>query len=152
MKLEKMRQETFKDYVALAISEYAKDKIKAGTWSESEALGLAEKSFTDLLPDGPETKDNYLFSLFISESTEEIGIIWIKVTDQKGFIYDFMIDEKYRGQGYGKRALSTIDEWAREHGLQEIGLHVFAHNESAYHLYKKMGYLETDITMVRKIK
>ena len=152
MKLEKMSQAIFKEYLNVAISEYAEDKIKAGTWAESEAISLAEKSFADLLPDGPDTTDNYLFSIFIPESTEDIGVIWINVTEQKGFIYDFLINAEYRGKGYGKQTLLLIEEWGQKHGLEEIGLHVFAHNQSAYQLYKKMGYLETDITMVRKLK
>ncbi|MFK4568251.1 GNAT family N-acetyltransferase [Enterococcus sp. UD-01] len=152
MKLAKMKQEEFNEYLKTAVSEYAQDKIKAGTWEEAEALQLAQNSFDELLPEGPQTKDNYVFSIYTSEIGEPIGLIWVKVTAQKGFIYDFMIAEKYRGQGFGKQALLEIEKWAAEQGLAELGLHVFAHNQTAYGLYKKMGYLETDITMVRKIK
>jgi ribosomal protein S18 acetylase RimI-like enzyme len=152
MEFAKIRQEEFNEYLKTAVSEYAQDKVKAGAWAKSEALQLAQHSFNELLPEGPQTKDNYVFSIYTSEVVEPIGLIWVKVMGQKGFIYDFMIKEKYRGQGFGKQALLEIEKWASEQGLAELGLHVFAHNQTAYGLYKKMGYLETDITMVRKIK
>lgn len=96
--------------------------------------------------------DNYLFSIYIPAIVEAVGMIWVKVTNQQAFIYDFQIKEKFRGNGYGKQTLRALEIWADEHQVTEIGLHVFAHNKSAHQLYKQMGYIETDITMVRKIK
>ena len=86
-----------------------------------------------------------------SSAPEPVGMIWVKGAREKLFIYDFIIDDTFRGKGYGKKTLLLLEEWASEHDFTEIGLHVFGHNQSAYQLYKKMGYVETDITMVRKI-
>ncbi len=150
MKLAKMTKKNFDKYLDIAIPEYANDKVAAGTWKKSEAINLAKDSYAKLLPNGVDTPDNFLFSITIN--SELIGMIWVKNIDKKLFIYDFMINEEHRGQGHGKNSLSLLEIWASEHGIKEIGLHVFAHNKSAYALYKKMGYVETDITMVRKIK
>lgn len=147
-----MTTSDFDNYLNIAVLDYADDKIKAGTWKETEAIKQAKKSFTDILPEGINTADNYLFSIYIPTVIEPIGMVWMKITNRKAFIYDFKIHEEFRGKGYGKQTLKLFEKWACEHHLTEIGLHVFAHNTSAYQLYKKMGYDETDITMVRKIK
>lgn len=152
MNLVKMSEKDFDNYLNIAIPEYADDKIKAGTWKKSDAIHLATESYANLLPKGLHTPNNFLFSIMTSSSIEPIGMIWVKSTNKKLFIYDFMINEEYRGKGYGKKSLISLDNWASEHQFEEIGLHVFAHNQSAHQLYKKMGYVETDITMVRKIE
>ena len=59
MKLEKMTDDNFKVYLNQAIPDYADDKIKAGTWNESEAMVLAEESYNNLLPKGADTPDNF---------------------------------------------------------------------------------------------
>ncbi len=41
---------------------------------------------------------------------QKIGFIWVHVKDGKAFIYDFLIDEEFRGKGYGKQALAAMDE------------------------------------------
>ncbi len=151
MYLSKMSITDYQDYLTYATHAYAQDKIQAGTWSPAEAQTLAAESFQRLLPDGPNTPDHYVFSLMQEGIDQPIGILWIHAQDQKAFIYDFEINSAYRGQGYGKAALKVAEQWAHTQGIREIGLHVFAHNQSAYHLYKKMGYLETDISMVRQI-
>ena len=110
----------------------------------------AKEIFASLLPQGTATENNHLFSLFAADFSEPIGVIWINTAAQKAFIYDFIIEEDQRGKGYGTKALQALEKWAIQQGITEIGLHVFAHNQSAYQLYKKMGYLETDITMVRR--
>ncbi|OTN75495.1 hypothetical protein A5886_000565 [Enterococcus sp. 8G7_MSG3316] len=151
LKLSPMKPEQYQHYLSHAIKEYAKDKVTAGTWSQDEAIALSTESFTRLLPQGPDTKDNYLFSILPDEHAEPIGTLWLNVAQEKAFIYDFEIDESYRGQGYGKQSLQAAEQWALQNHLTEIGLHVFAHNQSAHHLYKKMGYVETDISMVRHL-
>ena len=40
---------------------------------------------------------------------------------------------------------------ARELGVDDIALHVFAHNEAAQALYRALGYLTTGINMRKRI-
>ena len=150
MNLIPMKDSDYAAYLTNAVFEYANDKVQAGTWAKDEALALAKESFASLLPQGTATENNHLFSLFAADFSEPIGVIWVNTAAQKAFIYDFIIEEDQRGKGYGTKALQTLEKWAIQQGITEIGLHVFAHNQSAYQLYKKMGYLETDITMVRR--
>ena len=96
----------------------------------------SQREFASLLPQGPATENNHLFSLLPAYFSEPIGVIWVNTAAQKAFIYDFIIEEDQRGKGYGTKALQALEKWAVQQGITEIGLR-FAHNQSAYQLYKK---------------
>jgi ribosomal protein S18 acetylase RimI-like enzyme len=84
-----------------------------------------------------------------------IGMLWFAVNRRgpnlTAFIYDFNIDEAHRGQGYGRQALTALDEQAAALGIETISLHAFAHNQTAIALYQKVGYTITDVHMSKQI-
>lgn len=84
-----------------------------------------------------------------------MGYIWFNVSEGRGgreaFIYDFYVFEPFQSKGYGKQAMIALDEEAREMNVTKIGLHVFGQNNRAFELYKKMGYIVTDITMSKDL-
>lgn len=54
-----------------------------------------------------------------------------------------IIGEKdYWGRGVGTRAMTFLEETSRALGLSRIELGVFAFNEPALHLYRRLGYVE----------
>ena len=104
---------------------YAEEKVQAGNWEKEEAPALAEKEFRALLPDGINTKDNFLYSIIDGESGQKVGIIWIAVNvpgTLKGdlFVYDFEIFEKFRRKGYATGALKLLGVQARSWGRIEF--------------------------------
>ncbi|SET80116.1 Acetyltransferase (GNAT) family protein [Salinibacillus kushneri] len=81
-----------------------------------------------------------------------MGMIWLaQRSNEKGFICDVNIWEGNQGRGYGKQAMKELELVAKKLGLKSIGLHVFGHNQIARGLYEKLGYIETDILMEKKI-
>lgn len=56
------------------------------------------------------------------------------------YISNLAVAEHYRGQGVGKRLLMACERLARQWGQRDLYLHVLATNESARHLYTKVGY------------
>ena len=139
-----------------AIPSYAAENVRAGYWSETDALEKSRKEFDNLLPEGVKSKGQYLFQVEDAETKERVGIIWLNArTDiprPSGFIYDIEMDEKFRGKGYGKQTMLAIEEKARELGLKSIGLHVFAHNAVAKGLYEKIGYQVRSLNMVKELE
>jgi ribosomal protein S18 acetylase RimI-like enzyme len=82
-------------------------------------------------------------------------MIWMKAelsrAVKSGFIFDVMVNEKFRGKGYGKQLMLLIEEKAREWDLKSIGLHVFAYNKVAKNLYENLGYEISSLNMIKKL-
>ncbi|MNT97471.1 putative N-acetyltransferase YycN [compost metagenome] len=68
-------------------------------------------------------------------------------SDRRAWIADIVVEEEYRGKGYGRRVMLLLEQEVKAMGLNKIGLHVFGFNESAIKLYQSMGYLATDLMM-----
>lgn len=151
MKLINLSEKDFSEYLENAIVNFAEDKIKAGNFSPEKALEKSRKGYDELLSDGVNTKDHHLFLIFDEVKNEKIGIIWIKLNSENDirdvWLFDFLIFEKYRRQGFGKRSIELLEEKTRELGFDKISLHVFGHNTAAISLYRKMGFQTTNINM-----
>lgn len=153
--LELMTEEEFAGYRARSVVEFAEDKVKAGSWKEEEALQLSEETYRKYLPDGIHSKEQYVYVARQEGQQDRIGYVWLNVADtpagMRAFLYDIMIEEEYRGKGFGQAAMRALDETARSLGAATIGLHVFGHNRTALHVYQKAGYAITDYTMSKPL-
>ena len=56
------------------------------------------------------------------------------------WLWQFMIDHRYQGKGYGNLVLPTILNYFRMHGIPEITLSTKPENAAALHLYYKFGF------------
>lgn len=155
VRLVPMAESEFQAYYKSSVENYAAENVKAGNWHPAEALQKSEEQFLQLLPDGLASKNQHLFSIEHDQTGAKVGMIWFAVRNESlrrvAFIYDFMIYEQYRRNGYGRQSLILVEEKARELGLSTISLHVFGHNQAAIALYQMTGYEATDIHMVKKL-
>ncbi len=153
--LRRMTGSEFEKYLSTAIPGFAQEKMRAEKMSAAEAEQVSIESYKNLLPKGVESPDQFLFTIVEAQSNQGIGMIWfakkISAARKQAFVYDFEIEESFRGRGYGKEALLLIETEARALGLDSMGLHVFGHNKDAYALYKKSGYQETNIVMAKNL-
>lgn len=151
IKLEPIQQEDFERFLEREIRAYAADHVRNGNWTDEGSLERSKKEFEHYLPDGIHSKDQYLYSIF-DETGTKLGVLWVQVKDQKAFIFDFVIEDAFRGKGYGKQALAALDEKLRSMDVESIRLHVFGDNIVAQELYKKAGFQITDIHMKKELK
>mgnify|MGYP006293047369 FL=1 len=152
VKFKNMTDEEFENYYNYAVSNYAEEKIEAGNWSEENAEERARNIFKKLLPDGLKTKNNYLYSIYTKNN--HIGYIWFKINDENrkaAFLNDIIIFQEYRGKGYGEKTMKLFERKAKEFDCERIQLHVFAHNDPAVSLYKKLKFKVTNIRMEKDI-
>ena len=112
----------YKTWLNLAIRAYADDKVNSGNWEVSEALDRSAAEFHRLLPDGPATPANFIYSLAapgnivrdlrpaddakpgLDTEPVSVGVLWFALPPWKppiAFIYDFVIYQPYRRHGYG---------------------------------------------------
>ncbi|MDK8190126.1 GNAT family N-acetyltransferase [Paenibacillus sp. UMB7766-LJ446] len=150
-----MNQEEYANFLIRSIKDFAEEKVEAGTWAAEEAQGLAEASYDKYLPEGLNTPGAYLYNL-VHEVDGNVGYIWFNVTDNRrgkdAFLLDIVVEEAYRGKGYGTETMEALEIETLSLGVDRIGLHVFGHNVRASSLYRKMGYEVTDLTMYKEIK
>lgn len=155
--LEPMSETQYKSYLNTAVQDYAQEHIKAGDCRPEDALALAQKDYQELLPDGLQSKNQFLFSVHdgAPDKTESIGMIWFAVKDgragRSAFIYDFSIREHLRGKGYGRKVMERLEELVLEMGIDRVNLNVFGHNHGARKLYENMGYQITGIGMTKTL-
>lgn len=151
IRLAEMTEEEFSRYLALAIDDYARAHVTAGRWTEEEAHAESEKEFHTLLPDGLHSANQHIHTLVDEATSERVGMIWFGLREEGGevgaWIWDFHVWDEFQGRGYGRQALSALDDAVRKLGLKRIGLHVFADNQVARHLYDTCGYIPTNIVM-----
>ncbi|RBP07914.1 N-acetyltransferase [Rossellomorea aquimaris] len=153
IRLQPMQDCEYTLWIQESIKEYAEEKTKAGNFQKETSLEQAENEFNQLLPDGLESKDHYLFTLLDDKNQEDVGTLWINVQEdgKEAFIYDIKIHESKRGKGYGKEALKSLDSFAREKDISKISLHVFGHNKVALSLYQNTGFEVTNVLMSKTL-
>ena len=155
MQLVAMTDTELETYLQYLIPDYAADHVRAGNWSADEAEDRAAAQVHQLLVDGVNTPDHYLYMMRVDEVDEPVGLMWFAVTREginpRGYIYDIIVYEAYRRRGFGAQAMRAIEQKARDLNLDTIGLHVFAHNPAARTLYENLDYNVTDFWMVKTL-
>lgn len=96
-----------------------------------------------------------LMNIFILEiGQNRIGWFSIKKTkNSKEGDFGMMIDEAYRGKGYGRQAMKLLENQAKKLDINKLKLQVFKDNLPAIKVYEKSGYKKTHelIVMEKKI-
>lgn len=153
--LLRMTDEAFARFNEAAIADYADENVASGRWPTEGALERSRQEHERLLPQGLATPNQHLFTIRDDALDAEVGVLWLSVTEhpgsRSGFIYDVAIDPPHRRRGHARAAFVALEAVARELGLDDIGLHVFAHNEAAQALYRALGYQTTGINMRKRI-
>jgi ribosomal protein S18 acetylase RimI-like enzyme len=152
VRLEPMTEERYRAYRREATDFYARSIAASGV-PEEQAAHEAERSTGKLLPEGLRTPGHHLLVAF--DGDDEVGHVWLQVTDERSgrhaHIFDFGVREALRRRGYGRSIMRATERWCRADGVTDIGLHVFAHNPGARHLYEQMGFTETGRNMNKRL-
>jgi ribosomal protein S18 acetylase RimI-like enzyme len=141
----------FEPYVERVIREYAADHVRVGRWTAEEGLTKARDEVRTLLSAGLETPNHFLFNIVAGPSDNKVGIVWLAIEPRGGFIYDLLVFESHRRQGYAQEALLLAEGIAREKGARRLSLHVFGDNTGARKLYTALGYSETNVAMSKML-
>jgi ribosomal protein S18 acetylase RimI-like enzyme len=155
IQLVPMTEQEFKVFLDHSIREYANDKVRAGTWSQTEALARSRREYRTLLRDGLRSKYHHFYTIRESEGEEAVGVLWFRANldsaTASGFIFDIEIHEAHRRKGYGRQAMQELEQIARSMGLRQLELHVFAFNAGARTLYESLGYTVAGLNMSKRL-
>ena len=72
-----MEQKDFEIFLERGIREYADDHVRNGNWTAEESLERSRREFEQLLPDGINAKDQFLFSIIDVTNGHKIGSLWV---------------------------------------------------------------------------
>ena len=150
--LEPMSQSAYVAFCEYAIQDYAAEHVKSGRWSEEESLAKSTAEFEHILPHGLQTPGQHFWTVR-SESGDDVGVLWV-ATDRKprnAYIYDIEMKAERRGEGFGTATMLALEAWCRANAIDSISLHVFGHNTGAWNLYKRLGYVETNVNMEKRL-
>ena len=145
----------FDAWQAYQAREYSREKVASGAWSAESALARAETENAALLPNGFAITGHHIRRIEDKATQELIGWIWVSLAAEGppglAGLYDIEIIPEHRGQGQSREVMQLAEMEAKLLGCTRLGLHVFATNKVAHHLYETCGYQVTDLSMVKVI-
>jgi ribosomal protein S18 acetylase RimI-like enzyme len=137
--LRPMPADVWDAWRAASIRAYASDMVRVGAWPAEDAEARATSLFARLVPDGQATA-GHEFRSIVNEAGRGAAFLW-----------DIVVDPEHRGRGYGRAALEALEALVPTLGYDAIKLHVFGDNDVARHLYRAVGYSETDVSMIKRL-
>lgn len=149
---EPMPPEDFADYWKYSVESWARDMKRAKLIDENMTFEEAEAHVRQFIPEGMKTPGH--FFMYLCDGDERVGRIWLEVRKRgvvEAYLWDIVIEEEFRGKGYGGKAMILLEEYARERGAVKISLNVFASNDIARRLYRNSGYREAAISMIKEL-
>ena len=80
---------------------------------------------------------------FINVDDKNIGSIWLEAVNENTVrLGIFIIEEKYRNNGFGTNSIKQILSYAKYKGYKSVILNVRTSNIRAYRLYQKLEFVE----------
>ena len=71
---------------------------------------------------------------------------------KRGRISELIVSKNYRSKGYGKKLLSSMENYLKSVGCIDILIGVFAYNESAIKFYDNNGYHTRMIEVTKNVQ
>ncbi|MGC8563178.1 MAG: GNAT family N-acetyltransferase [Thermoplasmata archaeon] len=102
VEFKSMAKDEFSAYWKYSVDSWKRDMRKAGLIDKDIPYEKAEEQVRKFLPNGMDTPEHYLMHILNGEET--IGSIWFEIRYmgvKEAYLWDIIIDEKYRGKGYG---------------------------------------------------
>lgn len=84
-------------------------------------------------------RPEYLF-LVVEEDGKVVGYAGLSQVLDEGDVTNIVIDEAYRGRGLGAALTSALLEEGRTRGITAFTLEVRVSNQTAIHIYEKIGF------------
>ena len=81
----------------------------------------------------------------IAAGDELVGFAMVYRDPDAGtfYLWRFMVDARFQGRGFGRRAMELLVDEARLEGLDEMTLNVVPGDHSALEFYRRLGFEET---------
>jgi ribosomal protein S18 acetylase RimI-like enzyme len=150
VQLRPMSAEEFAEWYPKIRDRYAVDMVENAGASPEAARKKGEADMERLFPGTKPAGGQFVF--VVEADGQVAGDLWIaergdELTGRSLWIYDVHVEDAFRRQGIGRKAMLLAEEEARRRGISRISLNVFGGNETARSLYRSLGYEETAVLM-----
>lgn len=159
---------TFRDYTDQdkpTLLELAKKLAESGKVIDPQKRIQNNPGFVEMeVDDTLENVKKYQGKLWLADDNGKavgyiVGVIWEQSEKNKleigqhvlGEVLDLYLDEAYRGQGLGTKMLGIMEQYFKEKGCDSMWIHLFAENHNAHEVYKKFGFQDRAIGMLKNI-
>jgi ribosomal protein S18 acetylase RimI-like enzyme len=148
-----MKADEFTAFRAWSVEDYASSIARNYRIALEDARRSSEGQTAELLPAGLATPNHLFFVLLADSTAEPVGYLWCQLVpdEKRAFVYSIVIHEPYRGQGYGRSALTQLEQLLFARGIGRLGLHVFGDNPRAQALYQRFGYRIIGTSMQKEL-
>ena len=143
--LRPLREDEFPGWLEAQRREYARGMVEDAGLLRSDAEEKAARDTASVLPQGFATPGTHFW--IVESDGVRVGTVFLGVNSGRAWLYDITIDEGVRGRGYGRAAMTGLEEQARSLGFDSIGLNVWGGNTVARGLYRSLGYAEESVLM-----
>jgi ribosomal protein S18 acetylase RimI-like enzyme len=153
VRLDPMTPEEYAEYHRDAVLVYAEAHVSAKSLPPEGARQRAIDEYAELLPEGAATPGHHLYTA--RNGDRKIGMIWFAErphgAGRVAYLYDIKVEPGLRGRGHGEALMRAMEHEVRSAGLKTVRLQVFGNNSVARSLYRKLGYIETNVVMAKDL-
>jgi GNAT superfamily N-acetyltransferase len=147
--LRPLREDEYDRWDAAHRAEYERGLVEHVGMPREQAEAKVDRDVAHVLPDGLGTADTWIWA--VEEDGRVVGTVFVGLRDGGAWLYDITIAEGERGKGYGRAAMTALEDEVRSLGHATIGLNVWGGNDVARGLYRSLGWAEESVHMRRQV-
>jgi ribosomal protein S18 acetylase RimI-like enzyme len=74
-----------------------------------------------------------------------------RVFDKEGYIEDWFVEENDQGKGVGRKLMEELIKEFKNKGVNYLKLGVYAGNDKIIQMYRLMGFIDSDLALVKRL-
>lgn len=149
IELRPLREDEYEAWDAGHRAEYERGLVEHVGMPREQAEAKVERDVAHVLPDGFATANARIWA--VEDDGRIVGTVFVGLRDGGAWLYDITVTEGDRGKGYGRAAMTALEDELRALGHDRIGLNVWGGNDVARGLYRSLGWAEESVHMRKKL-
>jgi len=147
--LRPLREDEYDAWDAAHRAEYGRGLVEHVGLPREHAEAKVERDLAHVLPEGLATANTWIWA--VEDDRRVVGTVFVGIRDGGAWLYDITIAESERGKGYGRAAMTALENEVRTLGHDMIGLNVWGGNDVARGLYRSLDWAEESVYMRKKL-
>ena len=147
--LRPSREDEYDAWDAAHRAKYGRGLVEHVGMSREQAEAKVERDVAYVLPEKLATASTWIWA--VENDGRVVGTVFVGLRDGGAWLYDITIAESDRGKGYGRTAMTSLEDEVRALGYDTIALNVWGGNEVARGLYRSLEWAEESVHMRKRL-